>query len=89
MNESFSIPHKRRIGTSARLHTTSRLYRRDDVGGYAVVGCTVNHFVAIRVPTGDVEQVNPCEDYEEAGEEGEGVDRIGGVEAAVEDEGGA
>lgn len=44
---------------------------------------------AFRVAAGEVQQVDPCEDDEEAGEEGEDVDSVGGVEAAIENEGGA
>jgi len=62
---------------------------RDDVGGDAVVRGAVYHFGAVWVAARDVEEVDAGEDYEEAGEEGEGVDGVGGVEAAVEDEGGA
>lgn len=54
------------------------------------MGCAaVDELGAVGVPAGDVEQVDAGEDYEEAGEQGEGVDGVGGVEAAVEDEGGA
>lgn len=60
-----------------------------DVGGDAVVGGVVYEFCAVGVPAADVEQVDAGEYYEEAGEEREGVYGVGGVEAAVEDEGGA
>jgi hypothetical protein len=42
---------------------------------------------AFWIAAGEVEEVDSCEDHEEAGDEGEDVDCIGGVEAAVEDEG--
>jgi hypothetical protein len=61
----------------------------DYVGGDAVVRGAVYEFRAVWVAAGDVEEVDTGEDYEEAGEEREGVYGVGGVEAAVEDEGGA
>lgn len=41
----------------------------------------------VGVAAGEVEEVDACEDDEEAGEEGDGVDCVCGVEAAEEDEG--
>ncbi len=45
--------------------------------------------MAVWIAAGEVEKVNACKDDEEAGEEGEGVYGVGGVEALEEDEGGA
>jgi hypothetical protein len=49
----------------------------------------VYEFCAVWVPARDVEEIDAGKDYEEAGEEREGVYGVGGVEAAIEDEGGA
>ena len=42
----------------------------------------------VRVAAGKIEEIDACEDDKEAGEEGEGVDCVCGIEAAEEDEGG-
>jgi len=53
------------------------------------VVCAGDEVVTFGITAGEVEEVDTCEDDEEAGEERERVDYIGGVEAAVEDERGA
>ena len=54
--------------------------------GDSVRDVPVQEFVAIRVAAGEVEKVDACENDKEAGEEGEGIDCVCGIEAAEEDE---
>lgn len=64
------------------LHAASRLDARDEVGRNAVFGCSAEHLAAVGVGAREVEQVYTGEDDEEAAEEGDGVDGVGGVESA-------
>lgn len=52
----------------------------------AVVGRIDSRIVAIWVFAGEIEQVDASENREEAAKEGDGVNRVGCIEAAEEDE---
>jgi hypothetical protein len=79
-----------RLNASSSLHRAAGLQNSDTVSGYAVfVDLAIHKFVAVWVTAGEVEEVDACEDDEEATEQGEGVDGVGGTEAAEEEEGGA
>ena len=67
----------------------ARLQACEAIGRYTVHDVPIERFSAVWVLPREVEQVNAREDDEEAGEEGNGVHGVGGVEAAEEDEGGA
>lgn len=79
-----------RVEGAAELHAAARLDSRDAVGWDGVfVGMPIDEVVAVRVAAGEIEEIDAGEDDEEAAEEGEGIDGVGGVEAAEENEGGA
>lgn len=78
------------ITTSAGLYAAASLQTRHHVGGRGVVApMPCDEFVPVRVASGKVEQVDSGKGYEEAAKQRQGVDRVGGVEPAEEDEGGA
>lgn len=90
------------LPASPRLHAKPRLYRTNSIDGYPIhLGVlpstrAISRAIggdaqvgAVRVFTGEVEEVDAGENCQEAAEEGDGVDGVGGVEAAEEDEGGA
>ena len=70
------------------MHGTAGLDAGDGVSGDAVF-LAVDELVPVWVAAGEIEEVDSCEYYEKARNEGEGVYCVGGVEAAVEDERGA
>lgn len=82
------------IFASPRLHAQPRLETckaiRWDAIDFVIFTSAISdaQVLAIGVFTGKIEKVDAGEDREEAAEEGDGVDRVGGVEAAEEDEGG-
>lgn len=74
----------------ARLHAHARLDARDHVGARGVAAVAARERLgAVGVVAAEVEEVDAREGDEEAADEGEGADHVGGVEAVEEDEGGA
>jgi len=72
------------------LHADARLDRRDHVRARRVAGAPgCEGLGPARVRAREVEEVDAREGDEEAADQRDGVDRVGGVEAAEEDEGGA
>jgi len=77
-----------RIEASAPLHTSSCLKAGKSICRYAIFfwGLPVEQSMTVGIAAGEIEQVDAGEDNQEAAEEGEGVHRVGGIEAAEEDE---
>lgn len=72
------------------LHADARLDGGNHVRARGVAAAPGRQGLgSARVGAGEVEEVDAGEGDEEAADERDGVDRVGGVEAAEEDEGGA
>jgi hypothetical protein len=81
------------VGAAASLHGTAGEGTRHGIGGDAVqikaaaISVQLHVIVAFGVLTREVEEVDACEDYEEATQERDCVDGVAGVEALEEDKG--
>lgn len=74
-------------GASARLHGPPGLEAGNCIGGHAfVIELGIDQMPAVGVMPGKVEQIYSREDDEESTEQGDCVDRIGGVEPLEENE---
>lgn len=72
---------------SAGLHGPPGLKAGDAVrGDTIIIQLGVEHLPSVWVMSGEIQQVNTREDDQEAAEQRNGVDRIGGVEPLEENE---